>query len=510
MKGFFLGIKEFFTKGIAKFLALSVKQQVASIVVAAVCVGGATTGIVIGVNNAKNNGETPTQSSSLESLEEASSEESSSEEVHIHSFDIDKVNANYHWSACECGEETEKIAHSYTDGICICGVEYKEPTEGLEYTLSEDETHYLVTGLGTATEVSEIVIPETHQDLPVRAIGSQAFSFAYNVKEITIPDSIEYVEFYAFHSCDNLEKVYISDLVAWCNIEFADEYSNPVSAAEELYLNNQLIEHLEIPAELTHIGNYAFVGCNSLQTVSFEENSQVVSLGMYAFSTCVNLTEISIPDSVTDIGYMPFDWSDRLTNIMVDENNATYQSIDGNLYTKDGKKLVQYAVAKTDTKFVVPDGVTEIGYNAFKHSNSLQEIVLPEGVTTIESSAFVDCHSLTSITLPESLLYIQSGAFVGCSELKDIVLPKNVKEIGRSAFFGCPYLTKVVIPASVEFIGVEAFYNCYRLTSVTFENTTGWTVDFVEISSAELADEKTSTEYVTKTYSFGEWRRSDE
>ncbi|MBE6537805.1 MAG: leucine-rich repeat domain-containing protein, partial [Ruminococcaceae bacterium] len=85
------------------------------------------------------------------------------------------------------------------------------------------------------------------------------------------------------------------------------------------------------------------------------------------------------------------------TSIEVDENNQYYKDIDGNLYSKDGKKLIQYAIGKTDTSFTIPNSVTCIGDYAFYYCTSLTSVTIPDSVTSIGSCAFSGCNRLTSI-----------------------------------------------------------------------------------------------------------------
>ncbi|MBR2904003.1 MAG: leucine-rich repeat domain-containing protein [Clostridia bacterium] len=140
-----------------------------------------------------------------------------------------------------------------------------------------------------------------------------------------------------------------------------------------------------------------------------------------------------------------------MTSIEVDENNTAYKSIDGNLYTKDGKTLLQYAIGKTATTFIVSDAVTSIG-----------------------SYAFEDCDGLTSVTIGKSVTSIGAYAFARCSSLTSIVIPDSVTSIGSYAFYNCTSLTSVIIGDSVTSIGEDAFYNCTSLTSITFKDTSTW------------------------------------
>ncbi len=193
----------------------------------------------------------------------------------------------------------------------------------------------------------------------------------------------------------------------------------------------------------------------------------VTSIGVTAFIGCTSLTSINIPDSVTSIGSRAFGYCHSLTSIKVDENNKNYKSINGNLYSKDGKTLIQYAIAKTGTSFVIPDSVTSIGEGAFSSCNFLTSVIIPDSVTSIGASAFYNCSSLTSVTIPDSVTSIGYYAFKSCRLLTSVTIGNGVTSIGGAAFSGCKSLTSVTIPDSVTSIGDDAFIDCKSLTSIT-------------------------------------------
>jgi hypothetical protein len=84
-------------------------------------------------------------------------------------------------------------------------------------------------------------------------------------------------------------------------------------------------------------------------------------------------------------------------SISVDLQNENYLSIDGSLYSEDGKSLLQYAIGKNDTTFTVPDFVSVIGDGAFEYCRTLINITLPDSLTSIGAHAFDSCFSLTDI-----------------------------------------------------------------------------------------------------------------
>ena len=200
------------------------------------------------------------------------------------------------------------------------------------------------------------------------------------------------------------------------------------------------------------------------------QGESVTNIGYGAFKDCTSLTSVTIGNSVTSID-TAFSGCDSLQSIEVDGNNQHYKSMDGNLYTKDGKTLLKYAPGKTATTFTIPDGVTSIGNSAFSYCSALTSIAIPNSVTSIGNSAFSYCSSLTSIAIPKSVTSIGYDAFSGCTSLTSIEIPNSVTSIGNYAFYDCSSLTSVVIPDSVTSIGFWAFWNCTSLTSVVIPNS---------------------------------------
>ena len=290
-------------------------------------------------------------------------------------------------------------------------------------------------------------------------IGSEAFQSCTSLTGITIPDSVTSIGSKAFYDCTSLTSVTFG------------ENSQLTTIGDYAFYNCTSLTSVTIPDSVTTIGDYAFSGCTSLTSITIPDS--VTTIGDYAFSGCTSLTSITIPDSVTTIGDYAFSGCTSLTSITVDENNSNYKSIDGNLYSKDGKTLIQYAIGKTATSFVIPDSVTTIGGRAFYNCTSLTSIVIPDSVTSIGDYAFSGCTSLTSVTFGANsqLTTIGDYAFRGCTSLTSIVIPDSVTTIGFGAFYECSSLTSIVIPDSVTTIDYYAFHNCSSLTSIYYAGT---------------------------------------
>jgi len=216
------------------------------------------------------------------------------------------------------------------------------------------------------------------------------------------------------------------------------------------------------------IGNMAFYNCSNLTSVAIPDS--VTTIGDWAFYDCSSLASVIIPDSVTSIGNSAFSKCSSLTSINVDDNNNNYKSVNGVLFSKDGKKLIAYP-GGIEGCYSIPDSVTDIGDDAFSYCSSLTSVTIPDSVTSIGDWAFSGCSSLTSVTIPDSVTSIGNWAFSGCSSLTSVTIPDSVTIIGNRAFSFCSSLTSVTIPDSVTNIGAEAFSDCSSLTSVTIPDS---------------------------------------
>jgi hypothetical protein len=223
---------------------------------------------------------------------------------------------------------------------------------------------------------------------------------------------------------------------------------------------------ITIPDGVTSIGNHAFSYCFSLTSITIPDS--VISIGDRAFSDCHGLISITIPDSVTSIGNGAFDGCNDLTEIIVNTNNAIYDS------RNNCNAIIETcsnALAVGCKNSVIPDNVTSIGNRAFSGCRGLTSITIPDSVTSIGSYAFDDCSGLTCITIPDSVTSIGNEAFSSCRGLTSITIPDSMTSIGSYAFYDCSGLTSITISDSVTRIGDGAFSGCRGLTSITIPNS---------------------------------------
>jgi len=145
----------------------------------------------------------------------------------------------------------------------------------------------------------------------VTSIGTHAFYNCNALESIIIDKKVASIGKEAFWGC-NLTSVHITDIAAWCNIDFFDEYSSPLNNAK-LYLNNKELTELIIPEDITRIKEYAFEGCYSI--VKLTISNSVTSIGERSFCDCEALTSVTIGDIVTSIGTNAFYGCGKLTSI---------------------------------------------------------------------------------------------------------------------------------------------------------------------------------------------------
>jgi hypothetical protein len=208
-----------------------------------------------------------------------------------------------------------------------------------------------------------------------------------------------------------------------------------------------------IPAGVTSIGKWAFYNCDSLTSVSIP--ASVTSIGDGAFQECSNLVGVSIPAGVTVIGNGAFSICQKLTAIAVDAGNPAYRSIDGVLFDKAGRTLIQCPGGKTGV-YVIPAGVAAVGEGAFWGCIGLTNVIIPPGAASIGDYAFFRCTGLTSVTIPPGVVLIGDGAFRACYELTSVTAPPSVVSIGDAAFDACGKLKAVILSRKTR-VGSEAF-----------------------------------------------------
>ena len=367
-------------------------------------------------------------------------------------------------------EETVTLPES----INGCDYEIYRMKGAVNLIIPDGITNIQASAFSSCKTLKSIVIPDS-----VTYIGDNAFDNCSSLTSVVIPDSVTSIGDYAFYWCSSLTSVVIPDSVT--------------SIGDGAFCLCYSLQSVVIGNSVTSIGDGAFAYCGSLTDITVDENNKtyksidgslyskdgktliqyatgkpdttfeipdgVTTIKDNAFLYCTYLNRVIIPASVTNIEALAFAYTDSIDNIIVDENNQYFKSLDGNLYSKDGKTLVRYATGKSDTTFEIPNSVTSIGDYAFYDCSSLTSVVIPDSVTSIGDYAFAFCYSLTSVVIPDSVTTIGEDAFASCDSLTSVVIGNSVTSIGDYAFAWCYSLQSVVIGHGVTSIGDSAFYN---------------------------------------------------
>ena len=370
-----------------------------------------------------------------------------------------------------------------------------------------------------------LAIPATLGGVPVVTIQGSEFQ-NQGLTSVSIPASLTNIQAQAFAPNNGLTT-------------FTVDSSNAVYSAVGGVLFNKtgtmLVEYppgisgsYTIPTNVTAVGPSAFAACYFLSGVTIPNG--VTNIGSQGFGFCFALTNITIPTNVTSIGPDAFINCTNLTAIMVAAGNPAFASVGGVLFDKTQTTLVAFPTALKGS-YAIPNGVTNIGTDAFILCNGLTNVTMPSTVTTLSYGAFADCLGLTNITLGAGVSSISMAAFGGCTQLAAIsvnssnlnfsslggvvlnknqtvlllappglsgsyttpntvtniadyafedtlvsavTISSNVFIVGIGAFQGCGNLTNVTIAPGVVSIRQVAFGNCSKLTTVTIPATVGY------------------------------------
>ena len=467
----------------------------------------------------------------------------------------------------------KKLDHDYIDYICsICEKKLETTNPGnFEFNLLSDGT-YSVKVKSNILLRGDVVIPNTYNGKPVTEIADQSFWINNEyITSITVPDSVTKIGTYAFSDCRALKTItfgksskldYIGEKAFWACYELSS---------------------ISIPESVTFIGSNAFTYCKKLTSISIPDisvyisdtafvdsayykdannwtdnvlyignhlikaNSDIsgaysikvgtVTVASCAFSSCSNLTEVSLPDSLTYISDSAFEHCYNLENVDLPDSIT---HIGSNAFLNCARF----------TKITIPSTVNYVGYHAFYRCSNLKTVVIKDGATgcsyfegcdityatipawaikcipkaslysvditsgdSIDDNAFKNCTSLYKVTIGDSITSIGHSAFEGCSNLRNVAIGNRVTDIATDAFYGCQIhiarlpasaiafipkthlmnvtitsgtaiadyafrdcinLSYVSIPSSITTIGTNAFVGCKKITKINITDISAW------------------------------------
>lgn len=385
--------------------------------------------------------------------------------------------------------------HFDTDGVTpVSWGNEPNYSYGLAYSLNSDGKGYTVVGMGDCID-KDLIIPSTHEGLPVTAIGENAFNGNTDITYVLIDRAVISIGQGAFNLCSSLINVYYNGTKEeWETLCSSIGVSNDYLIDAKVYYFSQTQ-----PAE----GFFWHFDTDGKTPVSWGVESDY-SVGLkYSLNTdekgytVVGIGYCEDTDLVIPATYRGLPVTAIGSNAFESVRSFKSVSIPASVTTIGEKAFAHCGV--TSVTFATNSQLTTVDMYAFFSSSSLQSIALPDGVTTIGEAAFNGCNNITSISIPDSITTIEDRAldfnssaftvynnakYLGNSTNPYLVLVKasdtslttcdihtGAKIILIFAFDNCTSLKSVTIPNSVTTICNAAFYYCNSLSTVYYGGT---------------------------------------
>lgn len=367
-------------------------------------------------------------------------------------------------------------------------------------------------GLYSKKTLQKIILPDN-----LETIGSNAFAYCSNLKDITFPKTLATIEYHTFYQCglsevtlpDKLKDIGDAAFYECYNLKKVNFPEKLVSIGNSAFRQCNLSE-VAFPDSLKTIGSNAFRYCQQLQKVTFPEKLETI--GTHAFNDCFRLhtatlkgkTAPVISDNTfnyTKVFYVPegaaqiYKEATNWSNLVIIDGNTPKKitvtlTTAGTLgeeilkqvdYVKQVNELVINGPLNSDDFYQIQQQATNLisidltkatieslPENFFYERAALLDIKLPATLKSIGRYAFYRCHGLTQITIPEGVTIVGDYAFNECISLKEIELPTTLTDIKNGAFQNCWSLASIQIPDNVTTISQSSFYHCTSLIQVKF------------------------------------------
>ena len=305
-----------------------------------------------------------------------------------HSYGAWQYDDTYHWRSCtRCGYTTSKTYHTKSNGKCLtCG--YRVPSNGLAFELNSAGTAYSVAGIGTCTD-RDILIPSTHNGLPVSSIQNRAFATAIardKMDSIVIPSSIQSIGEYAFAET-SLRSVTIE--------------GNP-SLGAYIFYDCRYLTTVNLSNSLTTIGELMFFACDSLQRITIPNSVTVIKSS--AFQSCDNLSYVFLGSNVERIESSAFIHCESLNSIFLPNKLKTIQSM---AFFNTGL-----------TSITIPNSVTFLGPGVFRDCTNLTRVVFEKTDGWVEDSIIDEDIAASEIADPSGMAKSMSDGKYQYSTIK--------------------------------------------------------------------------------------------
>ena len=354
--------------------------------------------------------------------------------------------------------ENGKLADGFTSGRYLAGetvtITANEPAEGKKFSHWQDENGNVVSTSSTyQIDIAQgNVYTAVYKDKTIIgdiALQGTDLSYNGNVSQL-LPSTItfdydgEMIELAVTWGVEDFSAQVIGEQNIYATLVDSSAYAE--YGVADIYMPINVLPYSFENGILT--GYYGDE--TNLVLPSVYNGMEIYAIGEGAFENNTSLTSIQIPSTIISIGDMAFNGCTALTSIIVAQDNANYSTKDGNLYSKDGTVLIQYAIGKTETAFAILEGVVSIEKLAFNGCAQLNSIALPASVIEIGESAFANCLSLTKVnylgTISEWIniefnnqtsnpLYYAKNLYLNGKLVTELVIPEGITEIKNFAFY---------------------------------------------------------------------------
>ena len=343
----------------------------------------------------------------------------------------------------------------------ITGVNLTERTSEfrIPYTVTDKndpEKTYTVTAINgvtknaSNTDVSKLVFGKLTLPSTVTSIGSSAFSGTYITGAIDL-SKVTSIGSSAFKNCDGITEVILSDSITEIKEStFEDCFAlgkinteNVVTFSKKCFYNCRALYEFTFGEVARTVGEQAFYNCDAIDgkyakakndaDYGVLDNSMLTSTSNNAFQKCDKITFVKLPN--IGINFSAYNECPNIQGYNVLDDNSTYTSVDGILYSKDGSMLIKYPTTRKDEVFKLSDTVTTITSNVFNKTEYLKEVVLSNNVKTIQPNAFTGS-SIEFIYIPSSVGFLEFDVFKNCERLNTVILGEGINVIGAGAFTG--------------------------------------------------------------------------
>lgn len=320
--------------------------------------------------------------------------------------------------------------------------------QGWNWTLSDAQSYVANYGFLTIGQMYVTASGDTEIDVELyEGTLSPYFGFAVNgtvtidwgdgsatdtVTGTSLTTHIRTVHDYATAGCYTIKTHVVSGEMAL----YGTTNNTILSTANKVGYQNQvyttLVRRVRIGTS-TRIGDYAFIYCRGMQTVTIPHG--IVGIGTRAFSNCTSLRAITIPDSVTNVSGYAFQQCDSLSKVSLPRAATGF-----------GAYLFDYCYALAS--IAISDRVTTIGNYTFEQCYSLHEIAIPSSVTSIGTNVFSSCYSLVIVTIPSSVTSIKNNAFSACYGLSELHFKRSTPPsvANSNAFSSLPTDCTIYVP----------------------------------------------------------------